>query len=131
MGEGIQVIEELDMAFGIDFRIRRPFRFSLLTGNLEFLSNPGRGPGELSIPSQITVKNSREFYVYDTSQDMIAYFVDDQIVGKLPGYTRKNIWLRNPYGQYWKNSLFTPIKDPQRILAMDFDQAKPIARFHL
>ena len=124
--EGIRVVDSLQVAYGIDFRGRRVYKLSVADASVRYLTNRGRGPKEMVLPSQIALKSSREFFVYDTSMDLISKFVDDEIIEKFPGWLRHNIWLRHTYGYYLDGKLITAIEEPEAINAMNFSEARPI-----
>ncbi len=127
----LEVVDESGIAYGIDFRKRLPYKLSLQTGEFQFLSDQGSGPRELRLPSQLTHKNESEFYVYDTSLDVVARFVEDEIVEKVAGFLRHNVWIRNPKGYYWNNHIITSIKEPEKVTALNFENAKPLAFLNL
>lgn len=129
--EGLRTIDSSGAAYGIDFRSGRVYKISLDDGSVRFLTTKGRGPLEMDTPSQISIKSSNEFYVYDTSLDLISRFVDDHIVEKFPGWLRNNVWLRHTYGFYWNYHLVTAIEEPEAINSMNFDEARPIAMMNL
>lgn len=129
--EGLHVVDELGIAYGIDYRKRLPYKLSLLTGDFQHLSSPGSGPKELRSPSQLSMKDSSEFYVYDTSLDIVAHFVNDELVEKTEGFLKHNVWLRNTKGYYWKGHIITSIKEPDKVNAYDFKNAKPLAFLNL
>lgn len=129
--EGLQAVEGKGLLYGIDFRTRRPFKISVKTGDVEFLSSKGRGPKELSLPSQLTLKNEEEFFVYDTSQDKYAHFLNDEIVNKYPGLLEQRIWLRHTYGEYWRDYLITSVVEPEKVNRMDFDEARALSFYNI
>ncbi|MEX0779014.1 MAG: hypothetical protein WD491_08985 [Balneolales bacterium] len=128
---GLQVFDDSHIAYGLDLRSHHLFKLSLESESLTFLSSVGRGPQELSFPIQLIMKSDTEFYVYDARQDMFAHFVNDEIIGKIPGYMEHNIWNRNSYGFYWNNHIITAIEDHEELQAMNIDQAKPLAFLNL
>ena len=130
--EGLQVTEN-GHAYGIDFITKLPFILSLKSGDVKFLSSKGRGPKELLQPVQLILKNDKELYVYDSALDKIAHFVNDEIVDKLPGYSRDNIWLRNSYGFYFNNHLITAFIDPTMINTdkLNYEEARSLAFYNL
>lgn len=129
--EGLQSVENKGLLYGIDFRTQRPFKISVSTGNVEFLSSKGRGPKELSLPAQVTIKNDSVFYVYDTAQDIYAKFSNDEIIEKYPGLIEQGIWLRNTYGEIWNNQLVTGIVEPGRINSLNFDDARALSIYDI
>lgn len=129
--EGFRVVQESGMVYGIDYRKKLPYKLSLKTGTFEHLSSAGSGPTELRLPSQITEKNSSEFYVYDTNLNVIARFVNDEVVEKAPGFLGHNVWPRNTKGYYWNNRIITSIKEPEKVNALDFENARPLAFLNL
>jgi len=126
--EGIQVSEESGMAYGIDYRRQLPYKLSLKDGTFNFLSESGRGPEELSLPNQLFLdkENELRIFVYDGAQDKVAFFESDEITEKTEGFLEENIWNRGTYGMYWNGHLISSMKEPERINALDFDNARPI-----
>ncbi len=129
--EGLQAVESKELLYGIDFIARRPFKISVKTGEVQYLSSKGKGPKELSLPSQVTVKNDDEFFIYDTTQDLYAHFINDEIIDKYPGLLEQRIWLRNTYGEFWNNYLITGIVDPEKINSMNFKEARALSFYNL
>jgi hypothetical protein len=129
--KGIHGADSDSVVYGIDFRRRLPYQLDLRTGDFTFLSSSGRGPEELSMPSQLTVAGGNEMYIYDTLQDIIARFSDGRIVEKLPGFLGQGVWLRHARGYYWNGYLFTPAKEPERLNVLDFEHARPISKMNL
>ncbi|TVR30381.1 MAG: hypothetical protein EA390_08250 [Balneolaceae bacterium] len=125
------VDDELGIVYGIDYRKRLPYRLSLKTGEFQFLSSTGSGPKELRLPSQLSMKDSSEFYVYDTNLDKVARFVNDELIEKTEGFLKHNVWLRNPKGYYWNHHIITAIKEPENVNVLDFENARPIAMLNL
>ncbi len=128
--EGLRVDDAKSIAYGIDVKHRLPFRFSLRTGDFHFLGKKGRGAQELAQPSLLAVIDGY-ILVYDTILDMIAYLKDDEVESKIGGFSKHGIWLRGLYGYYWNGHLITAIKEPDKLNALDFDQAIPIALLNL
>lgn len=129
--EGLRVIDESGVAYGIDFKKRLPYKLNLQSGEFKFLGNQGQGPAEFSQPSLLTVKNSDEIFVFDTAQDQIVYISEDEVIEKIEGYARHGIWLRHIYGFYWNGKIITAMKEPDRINALDFINAQPISMLNL
>ncbi len=125
--KGLYGLSGDSLVYGIDFRRSLPYQLNLANGNFRHLAESGRGPQELELPSQVTVKNSGELYVYDTSLDLISHFKDGRITGKMSGYLEQGIWLRHPRGLYRNGKLITPAKEPEHLNALRFDRAHPIA----
>lgn len=113
IAEGLRVQDSLKVAYGIDFRSGRVYKLSLSDGSVRFISNRGKGLLEMETPSQISLKTPNEFFVYETSLDLISRFVDDTKVEKLPGWLSHNVWLRHTYGFYWNNNLITAKVEPE------------------
>jgi len=129
--EGLQVIDDAGIAYGIDFKRRLPYKLALKNGAFRFLASPGAGPKELSQPSLISVKKVNELYVFDTALDQIVHIIDTDVVEKIGGYARHGVWLRHMYGLYWNGHLITSIKEPEKINSLDFENSRPIAILNL
>lgn len=129
--QSLQVVDTRKKAYGIDFRNRRVFVFCLESGDLAYIGGRGRGPREMLNPVQISVKNEHEIYVYDSSLDLLAHIIDDEISEKIPGFLIHEVWLRHTYGFFWNNHLITSIEDPASIQSMNFDDARPLAMLNL
>jgi hypothetical protein len=125
--EGMAVSDSLDMAYGVDLRVRKAFQLSLETGEARYLAPEGRGPKELSNPVLLTMKNENEFLIYDVALDQVAEYRDGEIVNKYPGFTSYGVWIRNFNGFYYNGFIITGVVDPEKVRAMDFDNAKPLA----
>lgn len=125
------VNEQSDTAYGIDFKLRRPFRFSLETGDFQFISTPGRGPLEVTLPNQLIAKNDSTILLYDVSQDAIAIFKNNVIVDKRPGFLSHNVWLRNAIGFFWNGHIITAIEEPEKVLNNQIKDSRPLALLNL
>ncbi len=125
--EGLQVSDELGIAYGVDLRIMRAYQLSLITGEVQFLAPEGRGPGELFQPVQIVMKNENELFIFDTGLDMIAEYNNGLIINKYPAYSEHNVWVRNYNGFYHNGNIITAIDDYPKVRNMDFENAKPLA----
>ena len=125
--EGMAISDSLDMAYGVDLRVRKAFQLSLETGEARYLAPDGRGPKELSNPVLLTMKNENEFLIYDVALDQVAEYRDGEIVNKYPGFTSYGVWIRNFNGFYYNGFIITGVVDPEKVRAMDFDNAKPLA----
>lgn len=125
--EGLQVSDELGIAYGVDLRIMRAYQLSLITGEVQFLAPEGRGPGELFQPVQIVMKNENELFIFDTGLDMIAEYNNGLIINKYPAFSEHNVWVRNYNGFYHNGNIITAIDDYTNVRNMDFENAKPLA----
>jgi len=125
--EGMAVSDSLDMAYGVDLRVGRAYQLSLETGEATYLAPEGKGPKELSNPVLLTMRSENEFLIYDVSLDQVAEYRSGEIVGKYPGFTSYNVWIRNFNGFYHDGAIITGVVDPEKVRAMDFDNAKPLA----
>lgn len=123
--------DETSVAYGIDFKKRRPFLFSLETGDFQFLSTPGRGPAEVTLPNQLIAKNDSTILLYDVSQDAIAIFKNNVIVDKRPGFLSHNVWLRNAIGFFWNGHVITAIEEPEKVLNNQILDSRPLALLNL
>ena len=119
------------LVFGMDLRRKLPYRLDLSNGEFTFLGASGRGPQELTLPSQIAVKSNDELFVYDTALDQISHFTGNHIAEKKPGYLEQGIWLRHTRGFYRDGMLITSAKEPEHLNALRFDRARPIAIMNL
>lgn len=125
--EGMAISDSLDMAYGVDLRVRKAFQLSLETGEARYLAPEGKGPKELSNPVLLTMKNENEFLIYDVALDQVAEYRDGEIVNKYPGFASYDVWIRNFNGFYNNGFIITGVVDPEKVRAMDFDNAKPLA----
>lgn len=129
---GQLIVDEInETVYGIDFKQRLPFSFSVITGEFQFISSQGRGPNEVSLPNQLIAKNDSTVLLYDVSQDAIAVFVHNKIVDKLPGFLSHNVWLRNPLGYYWEGYLITAIEEPDKVMSNQIQDSRPLALLNL
>lgn len=125
--DGMVISDSLDMAYGVDLRIWKAYQFSLKTGVAAYLAPEGKGPNELLRPHLFTKKRENEFLIYDVGLDQVADYKDGEILTKYPGFTSKNVWTRNHIGFYYDGFIITGVVDPEKVRAMDFDNAKPLA----
>lgn len=125
------VIDEISEVYGIDFKQRRPFRFSLESGDFQFLSSRGRGPAEITLPNQFISKNDSTLLLYDVSQDAIATIKNNVVVNKHPGFLSHNLWLRNAIGFYWEGNVITAVEEPEKVLNNQISDSRPLALLNL
>ncbi|TVR13303.1 MAG: hypothetical protein EA391_14360 [Balneolaceae bacterium] len=124
---GLQVSDELDIAYGVDLRSERAYQLSLITGDVQFLAPQGRGPGELARPAQIYMKDDTHLFIYDSNMNTIAEYNNGSILNKYPAYSQHNVWVRGYTGYYHNGTIIIGIDDYTNVQNMDFDNVKPIA----
>jgi hypothetical protein len=124
--EGLRVDSENGMAYGVDIRKDLPFSINLNNGLFQYFGGQGAGPSEFTQPLVLALKDDEHIMVYDIALDKLVTVRDNEVVDELSGYSKSGLWIRGVYAFYWNGNLVHALKEPDKINALRFDEARPI-----